>query len=171
MCGSNPIAPKILDMGYRIPVLRTEGSSYYGINDETRSVLRVAVRLNGAMSEAQHGNFSINASVDITVFTPRQCRRPDLFNPRPQDPQSSVIDEDVVYDTMLEEPNVYAIGDALISAKPAIAQIKRTSLYTSNGEPMYLVNAIPLFKVLKDRASPAGAHTSSEEPAATTQRT
>lgn len=157
-------------MGYRIPVLRTEGGSYYGINDDTGSVLRVAVRLNGAMSEEQHGNFSINASVDITVFTPKQRRRPDLFKPGPQNPQSSVVDEDVGYDAMLEEPNVYAVGDALISARPAIAQIKRTSLYTSNGEPMYLVNAVPLFKVLKDGAPAAGDHDPRARRVATVRR-
>jgi len=149
LCGANAATLAIHDMGYRIPVLQTEGGSYYRLKDETGSVLRVAIRLNGTLTGARQGNFSVNTNVDMTVFTPSRHRRPELFNPTPQDPQSLVVNEDVGYEAILDEPNVYVVDNALISTRPAIEQIKRTSLYTSNGEPLYLVNAMPLFKVLK----------------------
>lgn len=143
------VTPEITDMGYGVPELRREGGSYYRMADGTGSILRMVIRLHVLLPGERPGEFSVNANVEMFVFTPKESRRPDLFRPEPQDPQSLVVDEDVGHDILVDEPNVY-VGDATISVKPAIAQIKRTSLYTKNGEPLYLVNAMPMFKVIND---------------------
>lgn len=156
MSSASPATLAIGDMGYRIPILQKEGGSYYRIRDETKSIIRISIRLNGTLPGAQQGDFSVNTTVDMTAFTPKEFRHPELFLSNPKDLESSIVNEDVGYDTMEDEPNVYSIENMLISTKPAIAQIKKTSLYSNSGEPMYLVNAIPLFKVLRDGASPEG---------------
>jgi len=83
------------------------------------------------------------------VFTPKGHRRPDLFRPSPQDPQSLVVDEDVGHGTIVDEPNVYSMQGATIGVRPAIAQIKKTSLCAHGGEPLHPVSALPMFKVVK----------------------
>lgn len=145
-----PVTVEIADMGYGVPELRREGGSYYRMADGTGSILRIAIRLHVLLPGERPGEFSVNANIEMSVFTPKGSRRPDLFRPEPQDPQSLVIDEDVGHDTLVDEPNVYSVGGATISVRPAIAQIKRTSLYTKGGEPLYLVNALPMFKVVND---------------------
>jgi len=146
---ASPIILELGDMGYGVPVLQREGGSYYRISDGTGSVLRMAMRLHMMFPGERQGEFSVNAGVELFVFTPKEHRRPDLFRPGLQDPQSLVVDEDVGHDTIVDEPNVYSMQGATISVRPAIAQIKKTSLYAHGGEPLYLVNALPMLKVVK----------------------
>lgn len=154
---------EISDMGYGVPVIQREGGSYYRMVDGTGSILRMAIRLHVLLPGERPGDFSVNANIEMFVFTPQESRRPDLFRPDPQDPQSLVVDEDVRHDAIMDEPNVYSVKGTTISVKPAIAQIKRTSLYTKSGEPLYLVNALPMFKVVNNapgvgRQNSLGAH-------------
>lgn len=150
--------PETIEMGHGLPVPQGEGGSHYRMRDETKSIMRLSIRLNETLPGAQQGDFSVNATVDMAAFAPEEFRHPELFLPRPTGLESSVVNEDVGHETMADEPNAHSMENTPIGASPAVAQIKGTGLHTRNGEPMCLVNAVPPFKVLKDGAPAAGDH-------------
>jgi len=138
----------IRGMGYEVPVLQKAGAGYYRIMDGTGSVLRISAHINGLISGIEPGRYTVNTTMSMFVFTPAKSRHPEKFLPGLPDPRSSVVDEDVAHEAISNEPSTYAVGKAVVHVKPAIEQIKKTSAITPNGEPVYMVNSSPLFKVL-----------------------
>lgn len=55
---------------------------------------------------------------------------------------------DVDYDVLREEFSVYSMSDGTaFSAKAAMGQIDKTGFVTPHGEPIYIVNPLPVTKV------------------------
>ncbi|MDD9814145.1 MAG: hypothetical protein OXU37_07790 [Thaumarchaeota archaeon] len=151
----------IRGMGYEVPGLQREGECYYLIKDGTGSILRVSMHISGIIARDGPGGHAVNVVAGTSVFTPKKSRHPEKFRPVPPDPMSAVTREDVEYETAADEPGVYVAENGVsMSILPAIAQIRKTSAVTPNGEPVYIVNASPMLKVLaapRGRASPAAA--------------
>lgn len=135
-------------MGYEVPVLQKAGAGYYGIMDGTGSILRISAHINGIVSKTEPGGYTVNTTMTMFVFTPEKFRHPEKFRPGRPDPSSSVVDEDVGHKTVSSDPSIYKVGKAIVHIEPAIEQIRKTGDVTPNGEPVYVVNSTPLFKVL-----------------------
>jgi len=139
-------------MGYRIPALQKAGDTYYRLKDETGSMLRMSVRINGLLAGPRPGDYVVNTATNMFVFTPEKFRRPEKFASATPDPRSTVVDEDVAHEKIADEPSVYAVEDnTTMSVRPAVGQIKRTGAFAPNGEPVYIVSSSPIFKVLRAR--------------------
>lgn len=141
-------ARDIREMGYEVPMPQKAGAGYYRIMDGTRSILRISAHINGLVAGLEPGNYAVSTLMSMFVFTPTEHRHPEKFLPGVPDPSSSIVDEDVKYEIISEEPSVYGVDKAVVHIKPAIEQIKKTGAVTPNGEPVYMVNSSPLFKVL-----------------------
>lgn len=137
----------IRGMGYEVPVPQKAGAGYYRIMDGTGSILRISAHINGLVAGTEPGNYAVNTTMSMFVFTPPKHRHPEKFRLALPDPRSSVVEEDVAYETISDEPSVYEVDKAVVHIRPAVAQLKKTGAVTPNGEPVYLVNSSPLFKV------------------------
>ncbi len=54
------------------------------------------------------------------------------------------------YETLVENFNNYSINNGMtVSVKPAVTQVGKTRFCTEDGELIYGVNVMPVFKVTK----------------------
>lgn len=141
------IQEKINDMGYITAVpQKTPVPSFYKLGDGT--IISVLTRINDVLKDPHNPNgIFTNTSTDIHVFVePKNRGVPSKIIQNPI-PPSSIIDEDLECMTLLEEFNEYRLSNnKIMSIKTLIAQVAKTNLYNSKGDPIYQVNATALFK-------------------------
>ena len=124
--------------------------SFYRLSDGT--VIRVLININHLTSHAgSPQKYGVNWSSAITCYVPKENRRPESYTHfDPAGMRSNILDEDMQYETLTESFNNYStINGAIVGVKPAVAQVKKTGFCTQDGEPIYGVNVMPVFKVTK----------------------
>lgn len=60
--------------------------------------------------------------------------------------ETDPIDDDMSFEIISEEYDIYEANDKIISVKPMISQIIKTKAYNIEGEPIYVVNSNPIIK-------------------------
>jgi len=115
-----------------------------GTTLKTRFIL-TKVLVDG-LDMAKSPVYSVNSQNVVGAF----AREERLGEPskRGYTPQERIdaIEEEVEFTTKKEEWNVYEFSDGTTARiKLVLTSVARTSLFDSNGEPIYLINAQPIF--------------------------
>lgn len=140
----------IQDMGYVTVTPRKVYPSYYKLTDGT--ILKAMAHLNFLLPDPRRpGEFVMNHTNIASVFVPQEKRRPELYKPyNPSELAHFVTDEDVEYEVLLENFSVYDLSNGFIlSVKSVVGQVRKTSLVEPSGDPLYIVNINPVFKIKK----------------------
>ena len=152
MIPEEEITANIKEMGYILAKPRVIYPSYYRLQDNTNAIVEAIVRINFLIpySRSPQG-FSVNPNNIITVFVPKEKRRPEAFVPfTPQDLQAGIIEDDVEFEVLRENFSVYDLSNGLVlSIKTVMGQIRKTKYVAVTGEPLYLININPIIKVKK----------------------
>lgn len=125
--------------------------SFYKLKDGT--IIRVLININHIVADPEDGQkFSINSSNSIVAYVAKENRHPELHKQfGASDTQSKIIDEDMEPETLREDFSTYALSNGMtVSIKPVVGQVSKTQLYTIDGEPVYMVNPIPVIKTKKN---------------------
>ncbi len=152
MIPEEEILANIRDMGYVTCTPRRIRPSYYKTNDGIGTIICVLIRPNHVVPVTNSPDgFTINHTVQISSFTPKENRRPQKFQEhQPGDVQSGITEVDVDCEPLSEEFSVYDLSNGLVlSMKTVVGQINRTKFFTPEGEPMYTVDANPIIKFKK----------------------
>ena len=147
------IVDTINAMGYVTCKPRQIVPSYYKINDGTGTILRVLITVNHLTPRAgREGNFDVNSSIQVGAFVPANSRTQASFVPHTAaDTASTIAVRDVDYEVLREGFSVYSMSNGLtMSVKTAMGQIDKTKLVSPHGEPIYIVNPIPVTKIRHD---------------------
>ncbi len=149
------IQKDIQAMGYITATPRkTPMPSLYKLNDGT--ILSITTHINHFIQDPLNPN---NASVNMTppqllVFVPPDKRN---LHGKQGGPNVSVTitDEDVEYDTLKEDFNVYDLSNgAVFSIKTVLGQVQKTDLHTPIGEPVYNINSQPIIRIKTNNKRP-----------------
>lgn len=142
-------------MAHRVPALQNAGEGHHRIGDGTGSILRLSAHISGLMAGSRPGHYIAITVTSLFVFTPTKFRRPGNALPTMPGPRSTVVDEDVAHEAVFNGPGVCAVdGSATVSVMPVIGQIRKSSSYSPNGEPVHIVSSCPIFKVLGTPTAP-----------------
>lgn len=144
------IAKKINSMGYVTCRPLQITPCYYKINDGTGTILCVVIAIHHIAPRAGRAQgFDVDSSLQVSVFTPATNRSPENFVPYSEaDLASTIAVRDVDYDVLREEFSVYFMSDGTtLSVKAAMGQIDKTGFVTPHGEPIYIVNPLPVTKI------------------------
>ena len=89
----------------------------------------------------------------MSAFIPKEKRNPMLFQQyNPSELQSGITDEDMDAIPLKEDFSVYELSNGLImSVKSVASSISKTRYYNPDGEPVYIVNSVPIVKIKKNR--------------------
>ena len=154
MIGITPIdeiTKEISEMGY--VTVEPKGdlkSSYYKLKDGT--ILRIITTVTRLIPDPKSPQgFTLNSFNTIICYVPKEHRHPQLHTPfNNSDILSNIIDEDMDIETLKEEFSVYSLSNgSTMSIKSVVAQVSKTRLYTPVGEPLYVVDIIPVIKTKK----------------------
>ena len=148
------INDEVKKMGYiLVTPRRTPIPSFYKLKDGT--ILGATVIVNHVLPNPSNPNdVVVNSDISFKIFVPANKRKQQGKRLVTQEEMaSSIVDEDVQYDTLREEFNEYNLSNkAIISVKTIVSQINTTSLYNEQGEPIYQINAQPIFKFKNNRS-------------------
>jgi hypothetical protein len=136
----------IQEYGYLDFIVIKEGWSEYKL--ENGSVVRVRHILQKVIKE--ESGLSINATTTVSVFSPPELKgSPSLKAYIPQELESSIVEENLEFETIKEDWNEYELEDKTkLYVKPVLTVISKTDKYDSYGEPLYLTQVHPLTKVI-----------------------
>ncbi len=126
-------------------------SSFYKLKDGT--VIEVHTHISRLIPDQQTPpGYAISSNNIITSYVKPENRRPGKFKPDEQtDLNSQVIDEDMDPIPLREEFSIYELSNKMkLSVKVVVGQVQKTSCYTRDGEPTYLVNVVPVIKMQKN---------------------
>jgi hypothetical protein len=141
------ILEQVKNMGYLLVTPEKISPSYYKLKDGT--IISAWIVPNYMIKDPN--GVGGNTGNVILAFIPPELRKPESYMPfTPADIQKNIIEEDVEFETLLEEFSVYKLSDGTkLSIKSIVSQISKTSLFTQAGEPVYNVNVAPAIKVKK----------------------
>lgn len=93
--------------------------------------------------------YAVSTFTTIATYVPRENRHPDRYMQfDPSSIPSSIVEEDMKYETLVEDFNVYSMSNGMtLSVKSVAAQVSKTRLYTIQGEPLYLASVSPVIKI------------------------
>ena len=157
MTGVTPteeIINNIKEMGYITVRAKTINPSFYKLKD--RTIIKIQININHLVEDSKSPQgFTINSTNTAASYVPKENRRPELYSPFDiSDMQSSIIDEDMKPEVLQEDFSVYDLSNGMeLSIKAVVAQISKSKLYTTDGEPLYAINSSPIFKVTKNAGS------------------
>lgn len=145
---ANKVMTMARERGYvTVEPLNVVKPSIYQLQDGT--IISASINLNHLMSnkESDHG-FNVNYNIIISCFVEEKYRKPDLFDPNlVASAQSHVTERDMEFKTIQEKFTAYRLSnDIIMSIKPVMAEISKTSAYNEVGEPVYLASITPVIK-------------------------
>lgn len=135
-------------MGYLTVTPRQTYPSLYKLSDG--AILKVVVHLNHLLPDPrQLDNFTVSSTNILTPYVPREKRRPEAFQPySSEDLNADIVEEDMDFEVLQENFSVYDLSNGFVlSLKPVLGQVKKTKLYTKEGEPVYTGNINPVLKI------------------------
>ena len=145
----------IQDMGYiTVNPRRAPVPSFYKLTDGT--ILSLITHVNHLVQNPINPN---NASANMTppqilAFVPQDKRVPN-GKQEGKNVSMTIIDEDVEYETLKEDFNVYQLSNGtVLSIKTVLGQVQKTDLHTAVGEPIYNINSQPVIKIKTDAKRP-----------------
>ncbi len=149
MIFDDEINQDIARMGYILPKVRAQYPSFYKLIDGT--ILRIIILLNHILPNPNRlDDYDINTTNIVSSFVPIEKRRPESFISAATIQQTDVIDEDVEFEVLRENFSVYDLNNGMVmSIKPVLGQVKKTKVYSSQGEPIYITNVNPIVKFKK----------------------
>jgi len=123
----------------------------YKLEDETLlkiKFLLIKVVKSNEYDDVGNPVYSTNSQNIIGVFSPKHLRgTPDERKYSPEELSSSIVKEDLGFETIKENWNVYRLKDGTtLSIKLVLSSLSRTSKFDSRGEPIYIVQTQPIFK-------------------------
>lgn len=115
------------------------------------AAVRVAINVNRLTSRAKSlRGYNVNGGSSITCYVPKKNRHPEKYTRfDPTSTQSDMPDDDVQYETPTESLNNSMINGMTVGVRAAVAQAGKTGLCTEDGEPIYGISVMPVFKVTK----------------------
>ena len=124
--------------------------SFYKLGDGT--ILSVLIRINHLVVDPFNPNsVSLNSVNNVHVFVEKSKRQPGTES-KPHKDSISIIDDDVECTTLREEFNVYDLsnGDTM-SVKSVLGQVRKTNMFSNNGEPIYNIDLQPIIKIKRKK--------------------
>lgn len=148
MIAEEEIIANIRDMGYITVTPRKESFSYYKLADGT--ILRALVKIHALIPAPENPDeFRIISSNIINAYVPKEKRRSVAFQPIKEGLTPEIVEDDVESEVMREHFSVYDLSNGgVFSVKTVVGQIQKTKNFTTYGEPIYLVNATPIIKMV-----------------------
>jgi hypothetical protein len=99
------------------------------------------------LDEGGNAQFGAASRLVLTVTVPRNMKGPPSKTPiTPKAVADSIVEVDVPFEVIREDWNEYRIDGAVVSIKPIATIISKTSLFDSNGDPVYNVQNQPIVK-------------------------
>jgi len=91
--------------------------------------------------------FATGVNIIVTATVPQNQKgiKADK-QPTQEEIQKSIVEPDIEYDTVKEEWNEYDVEGIKVGAKLVATVISRTSLFDTNGDPIYNVQYQTVFK-------------------------
>lgn len=121
--------------------------SYYKLEDGT--IIAVSIHVNHLVPDPKNPNgFNINSTNTVTCYVEESHRHPELFDPNnTSDPQSSIVNEDMDVKVLREDFSQFNLSNGtILSVKPVVSQVDKTSIYNQTGEPLYMIGTAPIAK-------------------------
>ena len=140
----------VKEMGYIIATPRRSlEPSFYKLS-KNDIIVSALIKANYCTSHpTEFNNASINTSTNVHIFVPIKNRKKNYMSQN-IDPKINIVEEDIEYDILKENFNVYDLSnDVIMSVKTVVAQINRTDSYSNEGEPVYSINVQPIVKFKK----------------------
>lgn len=138
----------IKDRGYLSAALDgTLRPSVYLLEDDT--IVTASLNLNYLLpATTQDESFNVSHASVISCLVKEDQRKPDQYDPNlAKNPSSYVSDYDMDFETIQERFTPYRLNNGIIvSVKPVLARVDKTTVYNSVGEPIYLVSVTPVLK-------------------------
>ena len=125
--------------------------SFYKLKDGT--IVRAHIHINHLIKDPRSPQGLAISSTNMMIsYVPKEKRTPDAFQHYSQtELQSGIIDEDMEPEVLRENFSVYKLSNGTtLSVKTIAGQISKTKFYTSDGEPVYVVNTTPIIKIKKN---------------------
>lgn len=135
----------IAGMGYATADFGSRRKSYYRLDDGT-IISAMFVVHSAAPDPAASGIGRVDSSCIVGAYAPERARRPERFRPHGAgEIGESVVDEDVRFDAIAENFHDHSLSNgSTLRIKTVVDRVKKTSLFTENGEPVYVVSVTPV---------------------------
>ena len=60
---------------------------------------------------------------------------------------NKIVEDDVEFEVLQESFSVYDLSNGMVlSLKPVLGQVRKTGVYSKEGEPVYTININPIIK-------------------------
>ena len=152
MISIEEVEKEIQSMGYITVTPRVINPSFYKLSDGT--IIRVIAHINYLTPDPKsEQGFGVNSLNNVSAFVPKEKRNPTLYKPyNPSELQTEIKDPDMEPITLKEDFSVYDLSNGLVmSVKSVVSEISKTAFYTPEGEPVYIVNNVPIVKIKKNK--------------------
>lgn len=104
------------------------------------------------VDDSGNPRFTAGSSLIFAVSVPPEMKGTPSNEPITQKQiEDSIVQSDIPFETVKEEWNEYNVEGAVVSVKPIATIISKSSLFDSNGDPIYSVQNQP---IVKGTASP-----------------
>jgi hypothetical protein len=146
------IQKTIQDMDYVIPKAVAINPSYYKLKDET--IVKAFIDINHLIPDPNSPDgYAVSSTNIIMAYVPKDKRNPALAKPyNLSELKAAIIDEDMEPIILKENFSIYELSNGLIMSIKAVAgQISKTKHYNPDGEPVYIVNIVPIVKLKKNK--------------------
>lgn len=137
-------------------VIREPWSKYQLLDGTKLGVKVIAVRIIKLVSDEKKVSYSLETQlIHRTYKIPERLRgKPAEQRPSRKELESSIVEDDIRYDTLSEEWNEYMTEDgAKVRIKNTVSRISRTNKYNKNGEPIYLVSGAGMVNITPPKVS------------------
>lgn len=137
-------------MGYIKATAKKATPNYYKLDDG--SIIEIRYVINHLIPTGRNDEYSASVSSTMSIFVPESNRHPEKYELIDhKDLRVDPIDEDMSFEVLSEDYDIYDAGDRIVSVKPALGQIIKTRAYNIEGEPVYVIGVNPLVKMQKKR--------------------
>jgi hypothetical protein len=92
--------------------------------------------------------YAFKASTVFTVDPPAELKGPpsnERFSP--EELEKFIVEEDIELKPLKEEWNIFEVNDERLFIKLVVSKASRTNKYDADGEPFYIINSQPIFKI------------------------
>ncbi|AQQ75458.1 hypothetical protein JdFRA1000001_25 [uncultured archaeal virus] len=136
--------------------IKKEEWGEYNLKDntvlKTRFIL-VKIIDDGRRDEFGRPIYSIGSQIINAVFVPKELLgEPSEQIYTPSELEQSIIEDDIAFEEIKEGVSIYELEDGyILEVKQILVSVARTNKYDLRGEPIYLINTQPIFKLKKIR--------------------
>lgn len=136
--------PEIIDF----EIIKEPWNIYKSKDGSTLKIRFVLIKvIKEGIDETGNPIYGINSSNVVGVIAPKNLKGTPSPPYTPKELASSIVEDDIAFDTVSEDWNVYKLKDGVtLNIKLVLVKVSRTNKFDSRGDPIYLVNSQPIVK-------------------------